>query len=56
MTSRIGVATLVALAWLSPAAWAQTSDQKPAPKPPSIYDKIWAHLTDWYDDKTNPIV
>ena len=56
MTSRIVLAALVALVLLPPAAWAQTSDQKPAPKPPSTYDKIWANLTDWYDDKTNPVV
>jgi phosphate-selective porin OprO/OprP len=24
--------------------------------PPSTYDKIWQHLTSWYDDKTNPVV
>jgi phosphate-selective porin OprO/OprP len=24
--------------------------------PPSVYDKIWQHLTTWYDDKENPVV
>ncbi|MBM3819693.1 MAG: hypothetical protein FJW14_11875 [Acidimicrobiia bacterium] len=32
-------------------ASAQSSDN-----PPSAYDKIWQHLTTWYDDKTNPVV
>jgi phosphate-selective porin OprO/OprP len=55
MRLRIAVATtLAALSWLPPTAWAQ--DPKPAPKPPSTYDKIWANLTDWYDNKSNPIV
>jgi len=31
-------------------------DQKPAPKPPSTYDKIWTTFTDWYNDKENPVV
>ena len=47
---------LIALAGLAPTASAQTSDQKPAPKPPSTYDKIWSNVTDWYDDKSNPVV
>lgn len=56
-TSRIVVvAALVALAWLRSPVWAQASDPKPAPKPPSTYDKIWTNVTDWYDDKSHPIV
>lgn len=43
-------AALLALTPL-PAA-AQTAD----PKPPSTYDRIWAQLTDWYNDKENPVV
>ena len=35
--------------------WAQ-GEQKPALQPPSTYDKIWANLTDWYNDKENPVV
>ena len=31
-------------------------DQKPAPKPPSNYDKIWPKFTDWYSDKENRVV
>ena len=31
-------------------------DQKPAPKPPSTYDKIWTRFTDWYNDRENPVV
>ena len=52
----VRAAALVVLVLLPRTAGAQTSDQKPAPKPPSTYDKIWANLTDWYDDKTNPVV
>ena len=29
---------------------------KPAPKPPSTYDKVWTKLTDWYNDKDNRVV
>ncbi|HUQ88165.1 MAG TPA: porin [Vicinamibacterales bacterium] len=36
-------------------AWAQ-GEAKPAPPPPSTYDKIWANFTDWYNDKDNPVV
>src|SRR5688572_1577832 len=53
MESRI-LAALIALILLPATASAQ--DQKPAPKPPSTYDKIWANVTDWYDDKSNPVV
>lgn len=32
-------------------------EKKPAPPPPpSTYDKIWTNLTDWYNDKENPVV
>jgi phosphate-selective porin OprO and OprP len=34
------------------SASAQTADKKP----PSTYDKIWSNVTDWYDDKENPVV
>jgi phosphate-selective porin OprO/OprP len=33
-------------------ATAQTAE----PKPPSAYDRIWTRLTDWYNDKENPVV
>lgn len=33
-------------------ASAQSTEQKP----PSTYDRIWARLTDWYNDKSNPVV
>jgi len=36
-------------------AWAQ-GEQKPAPPPPSTYDKIWGKFTNWYDNKENPVV
>lgn len=41
---------------LSAAAASAQGDQKPAPKPPSTYDTIWAKVTDWYNDKENPVV
>lgn len=31
-------------------------EKKPAPPPPSTYDKIWTNFTDWYNDKENPVV
>ena len=34
--------------------WAQ--GEKPAPPPPSTYDRIWTNFTDWYNDKDNPVV
>jgi phosphate-selective porin OprO and OprP len=46
---------LIALVLMPSIAQAQ-ADQKPAPPPPSGYDKVWAKLTNWYDDKENPIV
>lgn len=47
---------VLVLAWLPSTAWAQGTEPKPAPKPPSTYDKIWAKFTNWYDDKENPVV
>ena len=50
-------ALVLALALMPAAAAAQTADQKkPATPPPSTYDKIWNGLTNWYDDKENPVV
>lgn len=43
-------AALIALTSLT--ASAQTAD----PKPPSTYDRVWSKLTDWYNDKSNPVV
>jgi phosphate-selective porin OprO/OprP len=42
---------LLAIPALAPAQPA--ADAK---KEPSTYDKIWTKATDWYDDKTNPVV
>ena len=52
-------ALVLALALMPAMAVAQSTDQKkPAPPPPSTYDKIWNGLTNWYVDKENdnPIV
>ncbi|HWI16980.1 MAG TPA: porin [Vicinamibacterales bacterium] len=49
--SRWTVAAVLLIFTSLPAA-AQTAD----PKPPSTYDRIWAKLTDWYNDKENPVV
>lgn len=32
------------------------SAQNADPKPPSTYDRVWSKLTDWYNDKSNPVV
>lgn len=50
------VAALLALVSLPSSASAQGAPQKPAERPPSSYDKIWAKFTNWYDDKENPVV
>ena len=44
-------AVLILSSWPH-AARAQAVD----PKPASGYDKVWARLTSWYDDKSNPVV
>jgi phosphate-selective porin OprO/OprP len=31
-------------------------DQKPATPPPSAYDRVWSHLTNWYANDENPAV
>ena len=50
------VIAILALASLPRVASAQTAEPKPAPEPPSTYDKVWGKLTNWYDDKNNPVV
>lgn len=46
-------AVTVALLALTPlTASAQTAE----PKPPSTYDRVWSKLTDWHNDKSNPVV
>jgi phosphate-selective porin OprO/OprP len=45
-------ALLIALTLLPSPAAGQSAEQKP----PSTYDKVWAKLTNWYDDKENPVV
>jgi len=45
-------AIAVAFAVMPVLASAQTVEQKQ----PSTYDTIWTKLTDWYDDKDNPVV
>ena len=37
-------------------AWAQSSTQAAEKKQPSTYDKIWGRVTNWYDNKDNPVV
>ena len=55
--NRFARCTLAAAVILLPAIGASAQgDQKPAPKPPSTYDKIWTKFTDWYNDKENPVV
>jgi len=55
--NRFARAILLAAVILVPAAGASAQDaRKPAPKPPSTYDKIWTKFTDWYNNKENPVV
>ena len=51
--ARVALAAIILLQAISASA---QGDPKPAPKPPSTYDKIWAKATDWYNDKENPVV
>ena len=46
---------LLILASAGPA-WAQSSTQAAEKKQPSNYDKIWGRVTNWYDNKENPVV
>lgn len=41
------------LAPITAVAQSQPAAEK---KPPSIYDKTWSHLTDWYVNNENPVV
>lgn len=59
------VASITLLAAAVPLTHAQTPAAATPPaasqaaaqaETPSTYDKIWQHLTTWYDDKTNPVV
>jgi len=55
--NRFALVALAAAVILLPAAGASAQGApKPAPKPPSTYDKIWTKFTDWYNDKENPVV
>jgi phosphate-selective porin OprO and OprP len=45
-------ALLIALTLLPSPAAGQSAEQKQ----PSTYDEVWAKLTDWYDDKENPVI
>jgi phosphate-selective porin OprO/OprP len=47
------LATAILFAAVSTSA--QSADQKPPAKEPSIYEKIWK-FADWYDNKSNPVV
>jgi phosphate-selective porin OprO/OprP len=51
--ARVAIAAVIVLR--ASAASAQ-GDQKPAPKPPSTYDRIWNGFTNWYDNKERPLV
>jgi phosphate-selective porin OprO and OprP len=46
---------VMAFASVVPAS-AQSTAQPADKKAPSIYDKIWGHFTNWYDNKENPVV
>lgn len=50
------MAAFLALAPLPAAVSAQSPTPKPSEKQPSSYDKIWTKITNWYDNKANPVV
>lgn len=52
------LARLLVLMIFVPAASAsaQSTTQAAEQKEPSIYDKIWGRVTNWYDDKENSVV
>ncbi|MEY4095896.1 MAG: hypothetical protein RLZZ53_3095 [Acidobacteriota bacterium] len=52
MTFARWAAAVTLLALTSLPVSAQNAD----PKPPSTYDRVWSKLTDWYNDKSNPVV
>src|SRR5688572_8138400 len=52
----VRVALAASFLLLSAGSALAQGDQKPAPKPPSTYDKIWTNFSDWYSDPENPAV
>ena len=56
MTRSVRSAVVAAILLLPVAPVLAQGDQKPPAKQPSTYDKIWTNLTDWYNDKENPVV
>lgn len=54
--NRFARVALAAVLLLPAASASAQGDPKPAPKPPSTYDKIWTKSTDWYNDKDNRVV
>jgi phosphate-selective porin OprO/OprP len=50
------VRVIVLVVAVGAPAWAQSTAQPAEKKGPSIYDKIWGRLTNWYDNKENPVV
>ena len=49
-------AALLLVSALASPAWAQSGAPAAEKKQPSIYDKIWGRVTNWYDNKENPVV
>ena len=49
-------AALLLVSALASTAWAQSNAPTAEKKQPSIYDKIWGRVTNWYDNKENPVV
>jgi phosphate-selective porin OprO and OprP len=41
---------------VTPAVALAQGDQKPAAPPPSAFDRVWSHLTNWYDNQENPAI
>ncbi len=55
MRTSVWAALLLVSALASPA-WAQSSAQAGDNKQPSIYDRVWGRVTNWYDNKENRVV
>ena len=49
-------ALVIVLALISSPVFGQNGAAQTPEKEPSIYDKIWGHFTNWYDNKENPVV
>ena len=52
----VSLAAMLVTVIVCPALAQSTNSQAAAKTEPSVYDSIWDRVTNWYDDKENPIV